>query len=144
MAATLISLDHPVYWIFWLRLGRCFTPTEYLKDEGSSHEVPVPFTSLFWFLFGLISFIIRIVMIRCQNHQRFYRGTISRKIASQDWRLLLIMRYGYTLMDATKVLACHRNIIIITIIISLSLRIKMLHKNRSNVYKLSGEREESS
>ena len=70
MTATFIAFFHPVPAV--------------LMTTGSAlltHRAPTP---LFLIIFELISLILRRVMIRRYSHQRFYRDTVSRKIASQD------------------------------------------------------------
>ena len=86
MTATLISFNHPVLAVFWWPPGLRCSPTGHLLCKGYSRKVPAPFTAFFPIISELISPVLRVVVIRCNNHQYFNRDNISRKTVSQDWR----------------------------------------------------------
>ena len=86
MTVTLISLDHPVLAVFWWQPGLRCSPTGHLPGKGYSRKVPTSFKPFLPIISELISLVLRVVMIRCNNHQNFNWDTISRKTVSQYWR----------------------------------------------------------
>ena len=95
MTAILIDLFHFILAVTGLRPGPRSSSMRHLPGEAPPPFLdPVPFTPLFdEFIVDItLIMIIRTVMIRCHNHQYFYRDTIARELPTKAEGSTLPMR----------------------------------------------------